>query len=162
MTNSFDLIDNLFNSNFDTETITVCNLRLDDHLDNIDINKIKDIVLIGNNEDLSFMDKYRKMENGFFHLVGGLTIEIKNKKIKSFRLKGQSLKELANKTRKDIEIIFGKADRKLTDGIMWVFDYVVDAKVLVYKKKKLFIHIDSKTEKICEIRFGHVDEEAYK
>jgi hypothetical protein len=162
MTNSFDLIDNLFNSNFGAETITVCDLRLDDHLDNIDINKIKDIVLIGNNEDLSFMDKYRKMENGFFHLVGGLTIEIKSQKIKSFRLKGQSLKELANKTRKDIEIIFGKADRKLTDGIMWVFDYVVDAKVLVYNKKKLFIHIDSKTEKICEIRFGHVDEEVYK
>jgi hypothetical protein len=162
MTNNYDLIENLFSSHFDVEIITVCNLRLDDHIDKIDINKIKDIVIIDNKEELSFMDKYQKMENGFFHLVGGLTIEIKNKKIKSFRLKNESLKELSNKTRKDIELMFGKADKKLIDGIMWVFDFVVDAKVLVYKKKKLFIHIDSKSEKICEIRFGYVDEDAYK
>jgi hypothetical protein len=62
---------------------------------------------------------------------------------------------------KDIEQKLDIPDQELTDGTMWVADYVIDAKVLLYKKCKLYLHIDPVTDNLKEIRFGDIDEKVY-
>ena len=160
MMNTSDI---LSNKPFNYQDISIDKVSVGDDYMKVDFKKIEEIYVIGKAEKIDLLKKYEQLKffKGYIHIKEGLSIEIDCSKIKSLRLRDKYLHLTKLKTRKEIEREFGKADYLLTDGIMWVFDYVVDAKVLVYKKLKLYLHIDPETDNLKEIRFGDIDEQYY-
>ncbi|UOK42200.1 MULTISPECIES: hypothetical protein [Flavobacterium] len=158
-----DLIENLFDKDFDSNTFKVDNLKIYDKYEKIDFKKIKEIYISPETDRLSLENKFNKLKNvdGFVHLVDGISLEISNEIIKYFKLRDKSIEKITSLTKEEVEHNLGKADKELTEGIMWATGYVVESRVLVYNKAKLFIHIDNETDRICEIRYGDVNENVY-
>lgn len=160
MTNTNDI---LLRTDFNYQTVSIDNLFLGDDYSKVDFDKIDDIYVAGQNEGMGLFEKYVRLKsyNGYIHIKAGLSIEVDQAKLKSLRLRDTYLLLTNLKTRKDIEQKLGVADYELTDGTMWVFDFVVDAKVLVYKALKLYLHVDPKTDTLKEIRLGDINEPDY-
>ncbi len=158
-----DTLDIKLNLDFDYQNIIVDNVKCGDNYTKINIDKIDDIFATGEREEMSLHEKFVRLEHfsGHIHLKGGASLNIEDSKIKSIRLRDAYLQRINLKTRKAIELELGIADKELTDGIMWVWDYVINAKVLVYEKLKLHILIDPTNETLKEIRFGDIDEREY-
>ena len=157
-----DQLDLLLDSSFSFKTFTIENLMFGDYYHKIIIENINDIYVSGETSKMNITEKFRlfQMEPGFIHMPG-LTIEINEQKIKSFRLRGKYLGTFDLKTVTDIESLLGKPDKVLTEGIMWVTDFVAEAMVLVYRALGLHFHCDIESKKIIEIRLGKLDEGNY-
>lgn len=155
--------DILSKTDFNYQTLGVDNIFLGDSFSKVLIDKVDDIYVAGQDGNESLLQKYKLLEfsKGYIHAKGGLSLEIDSAKIKSFRLRDKYLLLTNLRTRKEIEQELGLADYELTDGTMWVFDFVVDAKVLVYKRLKLYLHVDPKTDNLKEIRLGDINEQDY-
>jgi hypothetical protein len=151
------------NLDFDYQNIIVDNVKCGDSYTKISIDKIDDIFVSGEDEEMGLHEKFDRLSHfsGHIHLIVGASFSIEDSKIKSIRLRDAYLQGINLKTRKAIELELGIADKELTDGIMWVWDYVVDAKVLVYNKLKLHVLVDPTHETLKEIRFGDLDEREY-
>jgi len=158
-----DTRDILLNAGFDYQNIIVDNVKCGDNYTKIDIDKIDDIFVAGEHEEMSLHEKFDRLSHfsGHIHLKSGASFNIEGSKIKSIRLRNPYLQRVNLKTKKAIELELGIADKELTDGIMWAWDYVIDAKVLVYKKLKLHVLVDPTHETLKEIRFGDLDEREY-
>ena len=157
-----DNIELLLDPNFNFKIFTVENLIIGDYYDKILIEKVKDIYVQGETGKMNISEKFKrfKMENGFIHMHD-LTVEIKEQKIQSFRLRDKYLSFLISKTAQDIESFLGKADKVLTHGIMWVTDFVAEASVLVYRSQHLHFLLDIESKKVIEIRIGEIEDTVY-
>ncbi|MDT0295902.1 hypothetical protein ACFQ3R_11405 [Mesonia ostreae] len=95
-----------------------------------------------------------KIKNGWILMESGIQYVIKNSFVKMIRVKENGLKKFVNFDEVQIQKLIGKPNKIKNDGIMWVWDYVVEAKVHHYKKKKLKIHYSTENGKVCELEIG--------
>ncbi len=151
------------NQQFDYRSVSIENLSFDTPLKQIDFNEDADIYVKGETPSMSLREKYEKLNdcNGYIHFKGGLSLEMSNGRIKSLRISDKYIRQVNVRKRQDIELELGKPDQEMTDGIMWGVEYSIDAKVLFYKKLKLYLHIDPETDELTKIHFGDVDERMY-
>ena len=94
------------------------------------------------------------MKNGWILMENGIQYVIENYQVKMIRVKENGLKYFADLDKEKIEKLIGKPNKILNDGIMWVWDYVIEAKVHHYKKKKMKIHYSTDNGKVCELEIG--------
>lgn len=157
-----DLGNILLDRHFDYRTISVENLRFGDSYTKIDFDKVADIYVDGETTVMNLHEKYDRLgfSNGYIH-IEGLTLEISNAIIKSVSVADKYIRQVNFRNRKDIELEFGVADEVMSEGIMWGVGYSIEAKVLVYRTLKLYVHIDPETDELKKIHFGEVNEKMY-
>jgi len=95
-----------------------------------------------------------KIKNGWILMESGIQYVIENSFVKMIRVKENGLKKFVDFDEVQIKKLIGKPNKIKNDGIMWVWDYVVEAKVHHYKKKKLKIHYSTENGKVCELEIG--------
>jgi hypothetical protein len=153
----------LLNRSFNYKTASVEDIFLGDEYTKIETANIIEVYVAEAPVGTGLSEKYDllKLFGGYVDMKSGVCYEVDKAKIKSILLREDYLLNSNNITRQKIEREFGKADYELTDGTMWVFEYVVDSKILVYKKLKLYFYVDPETHRVNEIRFGDVNEDFY-
>jgi hypothetical protein len=110
----------------------------------------KNITEFHNSEDNQTDD----IKNGWILTTVGIQYVLNDGIIKYVRIKKNGLNILAEFDKNVVEEKIGKANKIKNDGIMWVWDYVVEAKVHHYRKKRLKIHYSTENGKICELEIG--------
>jgi hypothetical protein len=95
-----------------------------------------------------------EIKNGWILMENGIQYVIENSQVKMIRIKQNGLKKFVDLDKEQVKELIGKPNRIKNDGIMWVWDYVVEAKIHHYKKRKLKIHYSTDHGKICELEIG--------
>jgi hypothetical protein len=149
---------------FKADTLIIGGVGLESSIDDIDYFDITDIYVDKKgSEQLRFKDRIEllKKGKGWIHLSTGASFEIKKGIIKHVKLSTRFLQD--KKTiRKDFLKVFGQPDVELVDDICYSgFDYNIDANVLVYREKKIYAFLDTKTDQLKELHFGEFDESIY-
>ncbi len=166
MDDSFEISKNpeiFFQKEFDFTKISVENVKLDSHYDEIDLYDIVEIHIkdydYSNDNFTRRLEKF-KTHNGFIHLAGGITFEICDQKITQIILRKRYLNRLMQYGKKEIVDILGKPHKILKDENLW--DNGVDTEILLYKPGSVCFFIDVQTGKIKEIHIGDLKEKYYK
>ncbi len=137
----------ILTSDFNPETIEFDGIRIGQTLRELSTEKITEFY---NNTE----NQTDKIENGWILTTNGIQYVLKNGVIEFVRIKKNGLNRLAEFDKNIVEEKIGFANKIEDDAIMWVWDYVVEAKVHHYKKKKLKIHYSTENGKICELEIG--------
>lgn len=152
------------NRQFEANALEIDGVGLESSVDDIDYYDITDIYVDKKDSDqLRFKDRIGllKRAKGWIHLATGASFEIKKGKVAQVKLSTRYLQESIT-SRKDFIEVFGQPDTELVDDICYSgFDYNIDANVLVYRKKKMYIFLDPKTDSLKELHFGDFDESIY-
>ena len=160
------ILERILTAEFPVESFRINNLKINGTLSEIDLYEINDIYVKkngGENSDFTIKERFKQIKenDGWIHLAGGLSLEIKDAHIKKMRMSRKYIKTISNIGKEKIITDLGQPELELTDDLNWLSEYYVDASILVYKNEKLNIFLNPETLKIKEIILGELDKTNY-
>ena len=135
---------------FNSETIEFDGVKIGQNTNELSIEKISEYY------DINGINQNLNIKNGWVLMDNGIQYILKNGLINMVRIKKNGLKTLSEFDRNAVEKIIGKADNVADDGITWVWDYVVEAKIHNYNNQRLKFHYSTENGKICELEIGEI------
>ncbi len=129
----------IFENKFNSKSIEFDGIKIGETIEKI---VSKSIVDSYNNDTNSKIDPI-KIKNGWVLTENGVQFFIKKHIVYKIHIKKKGLNSLVNYNTSEIQKKIGKPDKVSNDGIMWVWDNIIDAKVYHYKKRQLRIHFST-------------------